>query len=154
MWQALDGRLAEIRTAVDGIRRVLESLPPLADVSDLAVAMTNTADQVADSQICEWVMTDQHFVNLVQAQLEALAWAISTVAGFIPDIEIKGEAGAEAGTAVANATAAAGAAVKITDPLKIALQVVATIPQTINWTIKLSILQAKVVCDVSGYESE
>lgn len=151
MWQALDGRLNEIRTAVDGIGQVLESLPPLVDVSDIAASVNDSASKVADSRVCEWAaQDDMPYVELVQAKLEMLAWSIGKVESFIPDVEIKAEAGGEAGAAVANATAAAGAGVKVTDPIKIALQVVATIPETINWAIKLNILQAKVVCDAAG----
>lgn len=150
MWQALDGRLDEIRTAVDGIGRILDTLPPLADVSDIAAAMNDTAAK-AEKEVCEWVRADPAYIELVQAELERLAWVLGTVAGFIPDIEVEGAAGAEAGMAVANATAEAALAMKITDPLKIALQVVQTIPETINWAIKLNILRAKVYCDARGY---
>ena len=145
MWQALEGRMEELRGTAEEIRQVLLYLPPLEDVSDIAAYANSAGAAVADSVACEWV--EEHpFGELVQAKLERTAWVLKTVEGLVPDVEVKAEAGAEAGAAVANATAAAGAGIKPTDAIKIALKIAATVPEAINWAIKLNILRAKVIC--------
>lgn len=147
MWQALDAQMDQLRSAADNIRFLLAALPPLDAVSDVASYAKMAGSVTADSPICVWAnQSDQPFVELVQAELEHTTWLLNTVEGFIPDVEVKAEAGAEAGAAVANVTGAAGVGAKPTDAVKIALKVVATIPEVINWAIKLNTLRARAVC--------
>jgi hypothetical protein len=154
MWQATGDQIDELRFAAENIRQALIALPPFVEMSDIAAAVQGTGSAVADSAICGWVnKNDKPVIEWLQAELEGLAWGLTTIEGFIPDIEIKGEAGAEAGVAVANGTAAAGAGVKITDPIKIALKVAATVPQAVNQAIKVNTARAKLVCAGAAYAS-
>lgn len=135
------------------IRQTLDSLPPLMDPAGFGA---NTLHSSADARgtsgsnpggICGWVnQADKPVLELVQARLEMLGWELEKAEGLIPDVSVKGEAGASAGAAVANGTASAGASVKPTDGLKIGLKLLAYVPQRINWAIKINTLRAKVVC--------
>lgn len=153
MWQAMSAKVGELEAMTYEIRQTLDSLPPLMDPSGFgANTMSAAADSkntagTGNSDMCEWVNRDKKPVlDLIQARLEMLGWELEKVEGMIPDIEVKGEAGASAGAAVANGTASAGASLKPTDGLKIGLKLLAYVPQRINWAIKLNILRAKVVC--------
>ncbi len=152
MWQALDDQLDDVRKAADDIRYMLAALPPLDDVSDIAVYAQMAGQVTADSPLCKWADKEQTpFVDLVQGELEYIAWAISKVEGFVPDVEIKIAVGASAGAAVANGEAETGAGGKPTDAIKIALKILATIPETVNWAIKINVLRAKAVCAGARY---
>lgn len=153
MWQAMSAKVGELESMTYEIRQTLDSLPPLMDPSGFGA---NTMSTAADSKstagtgngdMCAWVNRDKKPVlDLIQARLEMLGWELEKVEGMIPDIEVKGEAGASAGAAVANGTASAGASLKPTDGLKIGLKLLAYVPQRINWAIKLNTLRAKVIC--------
>lgn len=153
MWQAMSAKVGELESMTYEIRQTLDSLPPLMDPSSFGA---NTMSVAADSSsnagtggngMCAWVNREQKpVIDLIQARLEMLGWELEKVEGMIPDIEVKGEAGASAGAAVANGTASAGASLKPTDGLKIGLKLLAYVPQRINWAIKLNTLRAKVVC--------
>lgn len=152
MWQALEGRLDELRMAAVQIREMLAALPPLDIVSGIGDIAGMAGTYADNSPVCEWAREgDMPFIELVQAELERIAWALKTIEGLIPDVEVKAEAGAEGGVAVANVTGAAGAGVKPTDSIKIALKAIAVVPEGANWAIKLNILRAKVVCKVAAY---
>lgn len=151
MWQALDAQMDELRMTADQIRALLATLPPVDVVSDIGVYAQMAGTYVADSPVCDWA--DQKktpYVDLVQAELERIAWALKTVAGRIPGASISVKIGATAGIAVANGLAVAGVSFSATDFPKIGLKSVATVPEAINWAIKLNILRAKVVCDAAG----
>ena len=154
MWQALDVQMDELRTTANTIRDLLDTLPPLDPVSNISAFANQTGTYVADSPICKWLDSDTAFIELVQAELERIAWLFNTVEGYIPDVEIKAEGGAEAGAAVANVTGAAGIGAKPTDAVKSALKVMVTITETVNWSIKLNVLRAKVVCDVAEFAAK
>ena len=152
MWQAMSAKVAELESMAYEIRQTLDSLPPLMDPSSFgantmsASANTRTAGSSAGG-VCAWSdQKDKPVIDLIQARLEMLGWELEKVEGLIPDVEVKGEAGASAGAAVANGTASAGASIKPTDGLKIGLKLLAYVPQRINWAIKLNTLRAKVVC--------
>lgn len=147
MWQATGDQLAQLRMTAETIRQTLNTLPPFIEVSDVLAAVKGAGTTVTNSAVCAWVSkADKPVVEWIQAELEGLAWGFKTIGGFIPDITVKGEAGASAGAAVANGTASAGAGVKITDPIKIALKVAATVPEAINQAIKVNTARAKLVC--------
>ena len=149
MWQALDAQIDELRAAADSIHALLAALPPLEDVSNIAAYADRSGSQAANSQACEWAkIADEPFVALAQAELERIAWVLTTVEGLVPDVEVKAEAGAEAGAAVANVTGAAGASLKPTDAIKISLKVLVMVPEAINWSIKLNGLRAKAICAI------
>lgn len=152
MWQAMSTKVAELEAMAYEIRQTLDSLPPLMDPSGFgpntrtASAGTRGTSSRGD-RMCEWVNeADKPVIDLIQARLEMLGWEIEKVEGMIPDVSVKGEAGASAGAAVANGTASAGASAKPTDIPKIGLKLIAYVPQRINWAIKLNMLRAKVAC--------
>ncbi len=147
MWQATGDQIDQVRTAAETIRQTLIALPPMVDLSDIAAAVDAGGTFVADSPMCGWVnQKNKPVLEWVQVELEGLAWALNTIDGFIPDVEIKVDAGVSAGAAVANGEAATGVAIKPTDSLKIALKVAATVPEAINMAIKVSTARASIVC--------
>jgi hypothetical protein len=152
MWQAMSAKVAELEAMAYEIRATLDSLPPLMDPSGFGpntrTASTNTQGSATrGDRMCEWVNeADKPVIELIQARLEMLGWEIEKLEGMIPDVSVKGEAGASAGAAVANGTASAGASAKPTDIPKIGLKVIAYVPQRINWAIKINMLHAKVAC--------
>lgn len=153
MWQAMSAKVGELESMTYEIRQTLDSLPPLMDPSSFGANTMSVAANSASNAgpgnggMCAWVNREQKpVIELIQARLEMLGWELEKVEGMIPDIEVKGEAGASAGAAVANGTASAGASLKPTDGLKIGLKLLAYVPQRINWAIKLNTLRAKVVC--------
>jgi hypothetical protein len=147
MWQATGDQIDQVRTAAETIRLALIGLPPMVNLSDIAAAIDAGGAFVADSPLCGWVnKNNKPVLEWVQVELEGLAWALNTIDGFIPDVEIKVDAGVSAGAAVANGEAATGVAIKPTDTLKIALKVAATVPEAINMAIKVSTARANIVC--------
>ena len=130
MWQALDARIHDLRMAAGDIRALLAALPPLAAKS-----------------ACDWANSEKKPVmDLVQAELQRLAWILKTVEGLIPDIKVKAEAGGDAGTVVFNILVAGDGGFKVTDVTKTALKALAAVPESINWAIKLNIMRAQAVC--------
>lgn len=146
MWQAMSAKIAELETMAYEIRQTLDSLPPLTEPAPGVAMDTRSSTGSSNGGVCAWAEQDKPVLELIQARLELLGWDLEKIEGMIPDIEVKGEAGASAGAAVANGTASAGASVKPTDSLKIALKMLAYVPQRINWTIKMNVLRAKAVC--------
>jgi len=153
MWQTMSSKVAELEAMVFDIRQTLDSLPPLYDPASFGANTTYAAAGARNtgrsngSDLCAWVNEqDKPVLDLVQARLELWGWELEKAEGLIPDIEVKGEAGASAGAAVANGTASAGASMKPTDGLKIGLKLLAYVPQRIGWAIKLNTLRAKVAC--------
>ncbi|MDP3421235.1 MAG: hypothetical protein Q8S10_09940 [Thiobacillus sp.] len=153
MWQTMSAKTTEFESMSGEIRQILDSLPPLADPASFspnpahdAAAAQSTAGS-GNGGLCAWVrQEDKPKIELLQARLEWMGWALEKVEGMIPDIETKAETGASAGAAVANGTASLGASIKPTDSLKIGLKALATVPQSINWAIKINMLRAKVAC--------
>jgi hypothetical protein len=144
MWHATSDNVAELEQKTNEIRQILASLPPLMPASGFGASAAST---LADSRFCEWANQDKKPVfELVQGELERLGWLIESIADLIPDVAVKGEAGATAGAAVANALASGGVSVKPTDGPKMLLKGIALIPQHLSWAIKLNILRAKVIC--------
>lgn len=157
MWQSLDGQLEQIRTGVNEIRQQLTLLPPLqgddnevnysADAQGTSSRSTSNNSSNRGDAFCGWVNRDQKAgVELLQARLEMFAWRLKSAADIIPDIEVKGEAGAAAGI-----FGSAGAGIKPTDQVKMLFQMIAYIPERINWAIKINSLRAKVGCQLAGY---
>lgn len=143
MWKALDGKTDKLKTTAANIKRMLESLPPLTDMQGF------TGD--VGGAVCDWANEENHPVaEWAQGELEHVAWIFKSLADLIPDLEVKGEAGAEGGVAVANVTASAGVGLKPTDYVKLILKTVALVPERINWAIKLNILRAKAICHVAN----
>lgn len=153
MWQTMSAKTAEFESMSGEIRQMLDALPPLADPASFspnpahdAAAARSTAGS-GNGGLCAWArQEDKPRIELLQARLEWMGWALEKVEGMIPDVETKAETGASAGAAVANGTASVGASVKPTDSLKIGLKTLATVPQSINWAIKINMLRAKVTC--------
>lgn len=153
MWQTMSAKTAEFESMSGEIRQMLDALPPLADPTSFspnpahdAAAARSTAGS-GNGGLCAWArQEDKPRIELLQARLEWMGWALEKVEGMIPDVETKAETGASAGAAVANGTASVGASVKPTDSLKIGLKTLATVPQSINWAIKINMLRAKVTC--------
>ena len=148
LWQALDAQMDDMRMTANNIRDLLDALPPLDPMSSIGAFAGHMVAEAPDSPTCAWVKISGNFLNLVQAELERVAWIFTTAEGYIPDVEAEAEFGFEAGAAVANISGAASFSAQPTDAVKIALKVIPTIAETINWEIKLSILRAKVVCQV------
>lgn len=157
MWQTMSGKIAELESMTDDIRRTLASLPPLIPPSSFgANAMSTSADSsiskastggASSGGFCEWANPEKTPVfELVQAKLEKMGWELDKLADMIPDIEVKAHEGGTAGAVVVNAQATAGVGVKPTDIGKIWLKTLALVPQQLSWAIKLNILRAKVVC--------
>ena len=147
MWQALDGRMDQLKAVPGQIRTLLDSLPPLEDVSDIAVYANAAGSAVADSAVCAWVdQSEMLFVELVKAELDRLAWFIGIVADVIPGLPVGGQAGAEVGIAVANGTASASGEIDFADIVKMPLKIAKAIPEAINKAIDINILRAKLVC--------
>lgn len=153
MWQTMSAQTAEFESMSGEIRQILDSLPPLADPVSFSpnpahdAAAARSASGSGNGGLCAWArQEDKPKIELLQARLEWMGWALEKVEGMIPDIETKAETGASAGAAVANGTASVGASVKPTDSLKIGLKALAMVPQSINWAIKINILRAKVAC--------
>lgn len=143
MWKSLDGRTDKLKTTAVNIKRMLESLPSLEDVQGFS--------QDAGGAVCDWANEENHHIaEWIQGELEHVAWGFKSLADVIPDLEVKGEAGAEGGVAVANVTASAGVGLKPTDYIKLILKTVALVPESINWAIKLNILRAKAICQVAN----
>lgn len=143
MWKALDGKIDNVKSSAAKIERLLETLPPLADMQAFAGS--------ASDAVCDWADKDNHPVaEWAQGELEHVAWGFKSAADIIPDLEVKGEVGAEGGIAVANATAATGVGLKPTDYVKMILKTVAAVPEQVSWAIKLNILRAKAFCQVTN----
>lgn len=151
MWQVTSSQLAEMESMADEIRQALNALPPLMAPSAIGTpqtsADTRSAGTGSSSGLCAWSdQEDKPYVELVQARLEQLGWSFEKLAGIIPDLSVRGEAGVSAGAAVTNGEASAAVGMKPSDSLKITLKVLATVPQQINWTIRINLLRAKVYC--------
>ncbi|WP_125179839.1 hypothetical protein [Thiohalobacter thiocyanaticus] len=151
MWQATSSRVAEMESMADEIRQALDTLPPLMRPSTLGApqtsADTRNAGSGSGSGLCAWSdQDDKPYVELIQARLEQLGWTFEKLAGIIPDLMVRGEAGVSAGAAVTNGEASAAVGMKPSDSMKISLKVLAAVPQEINWIIRINMLRAKVYC--------
>jgi hypothetical protein len=147
MSQALGDQLAGLSTAAENMRTALDMLPPFISPADAWTYARTGAGAVADSRVCKWVaLKDKPFVAWFKAEVTAIAWALKTAEGLIPNPEIKVEGGGTAGVAVANAAGAAGTTVKPLDPLHNALKVAAVIPEAINMAIDLNMARATMLC--------
>lgn len=151
MWQATSSRLTEMESMADEIRQALVNLPPLMRHSTRGApqtsADTRSAGSGSGSGLCAWSdQDDKPYVELIQARLEQLGWTFEKLAGIIPDLMVRGEAGVSAGAAVTNGEASAAVGMKPSDSMKISLKVLAAVPQEINWIIRINLLRARAYC--------
>lgn len=144
MYKSLAPRITQLQNTADDLRQTLASLPTLESSSGFNLSGTGTA-------ICGWVgQSNKPFLKLFQARLQYNSWVLTTAASMIPTIDVSGHAGAAAGVAVADGTASAGVSVAPTDEVKTMLTDLASVFDQLNWSIKLNILRAQVVCSVAS----